>query len=258
VSSSNFELELHSALHRFHTNLGRVAYFCLLAANTRFAFNTYLGRAAFLKDFDRKSVSEYTIIFPDLEHYMNKYGTREGFWRWTRSLPRKISRLIYQQSLVFMVSNLEIFIEDIAFRIFTIRPKTLSSGRTITAESIIELGDYDSLIQELAANRAKDMISGDWNKIVDEFNKLYNIDFDKIVNNHKVSEIFEIRHIIVHNLAFVDQRFLIKVNNSHWSLKYALNQEISLNVSVIDNIQTYLYSVGDLIFDSVIYKFGNS
>lgn len=60
-----------------------------------------------------------------------------------------------------------------------------------------------------------------------------NLDFTDVKNDiNKLNESFQIRHIAIHNMGFVDERFKSKINSNHnINTKYTVNQNIYLSFS---------------------------
>lgn len=150
----------------------------------------------------------------------------------------------------------ETFIADVLLLVFQKEPRCLSSGRTLFWEKVIELGDYDSVIDYFATQRVTDVLSGDWYKIVEEFNKLFNIDLSTEIEGRSIAEIFQIRHAIVHNAGLVDQTFIRKVQASDWGLRYDLSREIIVKQRALRRMTSYIEYVVDYIYEKILDKFG--
>lgn len=258
LQPSVFETELDKVKNKFLTASERILDLTFFTGYSSIVFGTHAGRTEYLSNCSVESIKVQADGFPDLQGYVGKYGPREGYWRWSRSLPRKANRLIYQQSLVFLVTVFEAFIADASLLVFLKEPKCMSSERVVTWEEVIKQGDYDSIINHFASKRIEDILSGDWYKIVKEFNDLFHIDLSIEIDGKKIAEIFEIRHVIVHNVALADQRFMNKVGVSAWRLKYTLNKEILLNNQVLDKMTNYVTKAVFIISDNLLDKFRGS
>jgi hypothetical protein len=254
---SEFRIELERARDRFYTGTGRIIQLSFFADYAPIVFRTYRGRMKYLSDFTAEKIKDFTEAFPDLRAYTNKYGPREGLWRWMSGLPRKANRLLYQQLVVFLVTIFEAFLQDVLLLVFRREPRCLSSGKTTSWERVIELGDYDSVINYFASERISDILSGDWDKIVREFDKLFNINLSSEIDGKSIAEIFEIRHAIVHSVGVADQRFVDKVQVSEWGLKYSLNREIVVNRKALNGMTSYVEYAVLCIYDSILNKFGS-
>lgn len=258
MQSSVFKTELEKARDRFLNANVRILELTFFTGYARIVFGTDEGRTNYLKRHSVEEIKGYANGFPDLQGYVDRYGPREGYWRWSRSLPRKANRLIYQQSLVFLITVFEAFIADALLLVFLKAPRCLSSEKVVTWEEVIKLGDYDSVINYFASKRVEGILSGDWYKIVKECNDLFNVDLSGEIDGKRIAEIFEIRHVIVHNVALADQKFMDKVGVSAWGLKYALNKEILLNQQVLDKMSDYAAKAVFIISDTLLRKFGES
>ncbi|MBC8429481.1 MAG: hypothetical protein H8D89_00755 [Dehalococcoidia bacterium] len=130
--SSIFNDELAQARHKFLTNIGKITQLGVINNAASIAFNTHKGRKAYLEGYTTDEIKGYTLLFPELQAYIDKYRTREGFWRWSQSLPLKMKRLVHQYSVVFLVTIFEAFIGDVLLIVFKNRPECLSSEKIIT------------------------------------------------------------------------------------------------------------------------------
>lgn len=132
LTASEFKTELEEARDRFYTGTGRIAQLRVVNDYARIAFDIHKGRTEYLKDHTSANIREFVDLFPELQSYVDRYGTREGFWRWSRSLPRKVRRLVYQQLVVFLVTIFEAFINDVLLLVFRKEPRCLSGERNVT------------------------------------------------------------------------------------------------------------------------------
>ena len=253
---SEFKSEVDKALDRFYTGTGRITQLSFLSQYTRTLFTKDKSREEFLQDLSEDEIEMFADAFPDCTPYVSKYGPREGYWRWSRSLPRKSNRWLYQQLVVFLVTIFEAFLEDVLLATFRKEPRCMSSDRNISWKQVIELGDYDSIVGYIALRRAADILSGDWHKIVDEFRNLFNIDLDASIETKPISEIFEIRQAVVHNAGSCDLRFMNKIQKSEWGILYNLDKDIILNKRVLDRMVSSVDYAAVSISELILNKFG--
>ena len=252
---SEFKSEVDKVLDRFHTGTGRIMQLSFLSQYTRTLFTKDKTREEFLHDLSKDHIEMFSDSFPDCAQYVDKYGPREGYWRWSRSLPRKSNRWLYQQLLVFLVTIFEAFIQDVLLATFCKEPRCMSSDRNISWKQVIELGDYDSIIVHIASRRVADVLSGDWRKIVDEFRNLFNIDLDADIEAKPISEIFEIRHAVVHNAGACDLRLISKIQKSEWGILYNLDKDIILNKRTLEKMTRYVDYAAVSIYELILNKF---
>ncbi|HUU63673.1 MAG TPA: hypothetical protein VMX96_07140 [Dehalococcoidia bacterium] len=250
-----FKDELEKVLNGLLTNIGRIWQLSTLAGSSDITFSTYLGRKEFLKHHPVDKIRGYAETYPDLQEYIDKYGPREGFWRYERSLPRKVNRLLYKQMVVLLITIFEAFIGDVLLITFRAEPRCLSSGKNISWEKIIELGDYNSIIEYIASERCAVVLSGDWYKIEAEFSRLFNIDLSGEIEEKAIAEIFEIRHAVVHRVGLVDQRFIDKVNSSEWGINYSSGKEIIISRREIRRMASFIEYAAFTIYNQIIAKF---
>lgn len=256
LNLSQFKTGLKKTLDRYKIGSGRITQLSLFTVFARMVFLRGESRAEFLSHYTTDEIKGYASGFPDLQPYIKKYGPREGYWRWSRSLPRKVNRLLFQQLIVFLITIFETFIEDILLLVFSKEPKCLSSERPVSLEEVIKLGDYDSIVNYFTSKRIDDILTGDWYKIVDEFNKLFSIDLSHGVEDEAVEEVFQIRHAVVHSAGIADQKFIDKVKKSKWGIKYELNKELIVNERTLDKMDEYISYVAFTIYTKIRTKFG--
>jgi len=118
MNRSEFKSEVDNVLDRFHTGTGKIVQLSFLSQYTHTIFTSEQTREEFLRDLSKDHMERFADSFPDCAQYVSKYGLREGYWRWWRSLPRKSNRWLYQQLLVFLVTIFEAFIQDVLLAIF--------------------------------------------------------------------------------------------------------------------------------------------
>lgn len=256
MSTFVFKDELDKVLEGLLTNIGRIWQLSMLTDSSYISFGTQVGRKEFLQYHTVDLIRDSAEVFPDLQEYIDKYGPREGFWRWQRSLPRKVNRLLYKQMVVFLVTIFEAFIGDVLLITFRTEPRCLSSEKNISWEKIIELGDYNSIVEYIASERCAVALSGDWCKIEAEFRRLFNIDLSGEIEEKAIAEIFEIRHTVVHRVGYVDQRFIDKVKSSEWGINYNSGKEIIINWQVIQKMAHYIEYAARTIHNQILTKFG--
>jgi hypothetical protein len=248
---TSLTLDLKSSIDKFSTNLGRIPQLIILVDFPP----SYESRAETLEQITADKIRGWAHLFPDLLPYVNKYGPREGYWRWFRSLRKKLRKLLYQQLLVFLITSYEVFIEDVLRAVFRQDPRYfMTSQKTVTWEQIIEFGNYDSLIEHLISEKITEVNSGNWQKVVDAFKKLFDIDLASHIDMRSMAEVFEIRHAIVHNLGMTDKKLLNKIGPSKWGIEYKLNYEIQLTEKLLEQITTFIQSAAVTIQRSLLIK----
>lgn len=251
---ARIKAELEKALDKLNDGEVRILQLLLVSTLTPVVVGTNVGRLKFLEGVTRQEIDSTAELFPELNRYMGKYGPREGYWRWARSQPRKLNRLLYQLAVVYVVSLFEVLIEDVLHAIFLQEPRALSSSKTVSSETIVNLGNYESLIAHLSSQRISEVVSGDWRKVIDEFIRLFNVDLSK-VHAEEITEIMEIRHAVVHNVGLADQKLLRKVGSSKYGIKYKVGEQIVLDLKTIEEMGSHIDHVAYTIHEKMLDKF---
>jgi len=254
LSKNKFKDELSKAKDKFHIETGRMAYIRAVSREFSRISPTHEGRKEYMKGYNSKEIMEYVGLFPDLRGKIDKYGEREGFWRWSRGRTSTIRRLIYQQLLAFSITIFEAFINEVLLIVFKNEPKCLCCEKQVTWEEVIKLGD--SIIDHLAAKKIDEVLKGDWEQIVKEFRETLKINLSNKIESKSIQEIFEIRHVIVHNVGVVDETFINKVKKSKWGIKYDIGNEIVINEKSFNPMLKYIENSVLYIYDEIIEKFG--
>lgn len=246
---------LDKALDKLRDGEARVLHLLLASGLTSVVVGTNEGRSKFLEGVTHQEIDSTAELFSELNEYREKYGPREGYWRWARSQPRKVNRLLYQLAVVYEVALFEAFIEDVLRAVFLHEPRVLSSSKTVSSETIINLGNYESVIEHLASQRISEVLSGDWFKVIDEFLRLFNVNMSR-VQAEEITEIMEIRHAVVHSIGLADQKLLRKVGSSKYGIRYKVGEQIILDLKTVDDISSDIDDVAYTIYEKMLNKFG--
>ena len=70
--------------------------------------------------------------------------------------------------------------------------------------------------------------------------EIFKIDLNKKIDSERMREIFQIRHLVVHNVGKVDQTFLNKLKTSKWGIKYDINKEVVINETLFSKLLSYI------------------
>jgi hypothetical protein len=108
----------------------------------------------------------------------------------------------------------------------------------------------------LARKKIDEVMSGDWEKIVNEFRKVLNIELSDKIDTKSIKEIFEIRHAIVHNVGRTDEILTKKVKVSVWGIKYSMDEDIIINQKLFDPMLSCIEKAVLYIDEKVVEKFG--
>jgi len=229
-------VDLEEERDKFITNLGRIPQF------VRFVDFPphYWDRAEILDGLTSDDIRGWSYTFTDMRPYVEKYGPRNGYWRWFKSLRPKLQQLLYQQLLVFMVTSFEVYMEEVARAVLRHEPRCLSSEKTLTWKEVFELGSYQSIVDYLISKQIDGTFHANWAKIIEMYMMLFKIDLSNLIDHLSMVELFEIRHVIVHNLGIVDNKFSSEVKSSKWGIQYQATEAIRLDERVLQQITSFL------------------
>jgi hypothetical protein len=132
-----------------------------------------------------------------------------------RELFRQFPKLVRVLGLLYLVAIFESYLVDIVREILLTCPDALKSGRPITAETIIELGEQKQIISYLAEKEVEALLYKSFPDVVNYFDKKFKIDVNASgVSVDNIVEILATRNIHVHNRGLVNQRYLELVTAS--------------------------------------------
>ena len=203
MATASLLVALERTTDRFKANLGRVPQlirFVEFPPHDR-------SRAEILAGLTSDEIRGWAYTFPDMLPYIEKYGPRDGYWRWFKSLRPKLKQMLYQQSLVFIMSSFEVYVKDAVKLVLQHVPTCLTPDRARHWKKQFDLG-FD------------DVFHANWAKMTEAFDTLFLIDLTQLLDHQYVVEVFEIRHAIIHNLGTVDKRFINKVKSSNLGIEY--------------------------------------
>jgi hypothetical protein len=158
----------------------------------------------------REILSETDLkVNPSLE--VNKHFLR---FMVASSKPVRYPKLLYSAALTHAIAIFESFLSDFLIMIFTYRPDTLKSESTATYENILSFGSMKELIRHLATTKAKKVLDGNIDEVVDKLKKGFNFDVSRFREFKTIREASYRRNVVIHNNGITDKDYCEKITGS--------------------------------------------
>ncbi|GAB3122050.1 hypothetical protein [Glaciibacter psychrotolerans] len=110
--------------------------------------------------------------------------------------------------LTLLVGDFEVMIASIARHYFTLYPETINeSAKAFTWKEIAQYDSLDSLRDEVLASRIYALMRDSYDDWIKFVNETMNVATTRIVQDVRVREVFQRRHLIVHNGGVVSKQY---------------------------------------------------
>jgi len=128
--------------------------------------------------------------------------------------PIRYPKLLYSAALTHAIAIFESFLSDFLIAVFTYRPNTLKSEGTATYENILSFGSMKELVRHLATRKAKKILEGNIDEVVDKLKKDFNFDVSGFKQFNILREASYRRNIVIHNGGITDKDYCQKIPGS--------------------------------------------
>jgi len=174
--------------------------------STRFAFNKAGSLRNFISEKEHKKYLDN-----------NGFDTKpSGVCSFKKDSILSLERTLNQQTLVRVISTLEIFLVDIFRDIFIITKvpfKDLDKVLKFNQSQLLSIKSTSELYNQIINRECRSLSSGGFAEIIKAYKKKLNIDLLHIPpGKQKMQEYHDVRHIIVHKLGKIDSQFRKKYN----------------------------------------------
>ena len=156
------------------------------------------------------------------EKRFNKIGSRvehltdiDLFVPTEMKLFRQFPELLRILGLSHLVTIFEGYLVDIIQEILLAHPDILKSGKQLTAEEVLTIGERKQIVSYLAEKEVEELQYSPFQKVVKYFDDKFNINLNTpIVSPEQITEILATRNIHIHNKGVINQRFQKLVKGS--------------------------------------------
>lgn len=159
--------------------------------------------------------------------------------------------LFIEMVLTRSVDHFEQYLSDICVRVFRSHPKRLGTMQ-ITAEELLDAGNIDEAIEGIIERKVRNLAGEGVPKIFSFLQDKVGLDIEISRDNYKnITQLLELRNIIVHNARRVDRKFINKTGDQ----SIAVGEHYPVDKSYVSILTQSLNDVGDTIDKAVIAKF---
>lgn len=131
------------------------------------------------------------------------------------AISRNLSRNLFHHSISQLVTNFEIFLNEITEDILWRNVQLLSTDqKQLTNKDIFQLGDIDAIKISLIQNKVMDHAMSAYPKRIDSFQKLFHIGVHSKKSPIKlpvVQDLMEVRNVIQHNDGHCSPQYLTRM-----------------------------------------------
>jgi len=175
--------------------------------------NSTLSKGRFLEQYNnlvRLLNRSANILYP--ESIMSPPEASEG---------KALIRLM----LSSLADTFEVYLADLLFEIYLAKPETLKSNSTITTQDVLNCQTIEEVVRLIATRKISSLKKGNVKEFTDENKQIKGLNVFTPTLANQIDDIFQLRHLCVHNNGRVDAKFL-----SHSSGRYKLGDELFLTV----------------------------
>ena len=221
----------------------------------------------YLKNFDKLGYFEYLISEGSQEYIKRNSSFLETFEIETntdrellkfaqgaKAKSKFLMHFLRQQFFIFHVHLFEYFLLNIIKEIFRANTETLrGSNKQISIAEIQAAIDKDKLTDLLIDTEMKDFGKGSYETISKYLKTRFKIDLSASkIKDEKISEIFQMRHIIVHNNGIIDKEFKNKIKDK----KYVEGKKVYIGQTVLDRTRRSFMKIARYIDSKYYDKYG--
>jgi hypothetical protein len=160
-----------------------------------------------------------------------------------------------------LADTFEGYLADLLYEIYLAKPETLKSNSTITTQDVLSCQSIDEIIRFIANKKISSLKKGNVIEFIDENKQIKNLNVFSLEISKQIDDIFQIRHLFVHNNGRIDAKYLSFSNEA-----YKLGDELILTVqelcdfaelfirivSSLDQVASNVYSLS--LSDRMIFE----
>ncbi|MGX5188314.1 hypothetical protein ACWKT5_37875 [Streptomyces avermitilis] len=168
--------------------------------------------------------------------------------------PRRRTGVIFSSLLTSAVGDFEVLFSQIVGMYFSLRPQALSSREPQFSWEDIQQFDSIEELRSFHADRQVEQLMwkgfDDWMDWLEKKMKIKLADI--ALESDTIKEVFQRRHIIVHNGGHVSRQYLLKAPGV--SPKPAIGEKLLVSRSYLDQALDQLFTLGVLMASSAFFK----
>jgi hypothetical protein len=162
-------------------------------------------------------------------------------------------KVLSRMLLATFADSFETYLADLLFEIYLAKPDTLKSPSPTTVQEVLDFPDRESFIRFVATRKVSSLKKGNVKDLVEENKqiKVLGVIFKNVIA--EIDQLFQIRHLYVHNNGRVDTKFASKVTGD-----FQIGQEHQMSVDQICDAAIFLSRMADQVDKAAIAKYGLS
>lgn len=163
-------------------------------------------------------IEENSFYLRQIERENTSDKEELDFVKGTKKKSKFFMPFVRQQVFIFQVHLFEYFLLNIIREIYLHEHRALKgSNKEIKICEIASALEEDRLLEAIIDTELNEIRNGNYNDMTDYFKKHFKIELAECgIKDEKIAEIFQLRHVIVHNNGVIDREFKKKVNNKKY------------------------------------------
>ena len=157
-----------------------------------------------------------------------------------------LSRIMFSS----IADNFETYLSDLLYEIFLAKPETLKSKQQVTIKEVLDCSDLQEFVSYWANKQIGKLQKGSIKGFIQDNQQISELKVITELEQVKIEEILQIRHLYSHRNGIVDEKFL-----QYFSGQFNLNSEHQMSLSEICNHLSYLANVANQIDISAISEY---
>ena len=157
-----------------------------------------------------------------------------------------------------VVDNFLVYLSDLTALVYQAQPNLLKTEAPVTAEFVLQHATIEDFVSALAERRVSQLSREGVRPLAQKLSKQWGLTLfpeEKVLKS--ISNIVEIRNLIVHNRGIVDRAFIDKVETlSDEPFPYKVGEQFELVVGTVTNVLTRLSACAFGMDKLVAEKFG--
>lgn len=160
------------------------------------------------------------------------------------------SPTLLQMLFTRAVDGFDVYLRRLLRVIFETRPETMKSDEQVAIQEVLEHTTIEELVSSLAARGVENVSRGDLKKVVEYVRKRTSFRLFEGPAFEEARQIFEARHVIVHNRGVVDRIYLERVPDGG-----VLGEDLRVGADFVIESLAFLFESCTDIDERAITKF---
>lgn len=151
------------------------------------------------KEMQNLSVESLKLLGEGLGFTTKKFRTFEFLW---------------QMTIIYLITSFEDYLKKVLKLAYYYHRETLRSGKMLTYESIVDLQTYDAIIEKIIDQKSNEFIDRTIEELGEKLEQDFHFPLFQESDWRQFTEVFNRRHVIVHNNGWADEKYNLKTGNN--------------------------------------------